>query len=893
MIEQLGPYQILEKISKGGMGTVFKAYHPALDRHVAIKVLASRFSSDPSFVQRFKKEARIVARLEHPHILPVYDFAFDADTAYLVMKLVEGSSLYAHIGPRGMPPDRAMLIVEAVAQALSHAHRRNIVHRDIKPDNILIDETEWVYLSDFGMAKMVTTTGPTGEGTIMGTPEYMSPEQAQGKTVDSRSDIYSLTVLIFHILTGTLPFKGTHPLATIKQVIYDPFPEITSRAPQLPKLLDPLLQKGASKNPEDRFSDVEELVKMLGAVLTSAALPKTQELFLRKSRVAILPFSVEEKERQWMSDAIVELLTEDLRQSHELYVLPGDHVIRMCRNISDHSWGPEALQRFFELSRVDYVITGQVRGDEIRYEMKISTTFEVLEEGEVQGTIPFHLVSMIAQKIRAALDVKEPKIISLEQLFFGNNSLLQQYAIGVRAYRDGRYADSEKALQLATKHEPSFAPAYMYLALTTRERGFPQQAQEVAQQALHLASNLPMSAASLLKAQYFELTNNPAKAAEIYHEFHNQFPEVIEYLVLWGEALLRVERLDEAANVFYEICEKEGRLGLGWQKLARIEFMQEKYEQAWYHYKRAHKLYAAHQHSGGLAATFMGLADISEKRNEWNTAIDYYQRAAEAFNNLKWHRGVAEAKFRLALAYKRQGAYSVVLPMLQECLDTFEETGKLYEEILCLREILTEPLQWKDALTYSDRAIENAKSIQNHSMIISIIPLKLKWLIEAEQPDTALRIYGEYYSQLLESSRDYHFPLAQLQIGRALMRQNRFVEAHQQVEQGIRVLKRTENGKLIGTALLIQCELFLQENQLQLAHEIIDEAGIIVERLADKEMILEVDLMRARVLQAEGERVKLLQIYLRALKSAEDLGRGTLVHEIKGSIEQLRLVKTQ
>src|SRR5262245_28121392 len=161
MIEQLGPYQILEKISKGGMGTVYKAYHPALDRYVAIKVLASRFSSDPSFVQRFKKEARIVARLEHPHILPIYDFAFDGDTAYLVMKLVEGSSLYAHIGPRGMAPDRVMMIVEAVAQALSHAHRRNIIHRDIKPDNILIDESDWVYLSDFGMAKMVTTTGPT------------------------------------------------------------------------------------------------------------------------------------------------------------------------------------------------------------------------------------------------------------------------------------------------------------------------------------------------------------------------------------------------------------------------------------------------------------------------------------------------------------------------------------------------------------------------------------------------------------------------------------------------------------------------------------------------------------------------------------------------------------
>ncbi len=893
MIEQLGPYQILEQISKGGMGTVYKAYHPALDRHVAIKVLSSRLSSDPSFVQRFKKEAQIVARLEHPHILPVYDFAFEGDIAYLVMKLVEGNSLYAHIGPRGLAPDRTMVIIEAVAQALAHAHRRNIIHRDIKPDNILIDENEWVYLSDFGMAKMVTSTGPTGEGTIMGTPEYMSPEQAQGKPVDSRADIYSLTVLIFHILTGTLPFKGSHPLATIKQVIYDPFPEVTSRNPGLPRLLDPLLQKGSSKNPEDRFADVEEFVKMLGAVLSSAALPKTQELFIRKSRIAIIAFEVSDPEKIWMRDAIPEMLSQDLMQNFEIYVLPQDQVVRMCRNTGDLSLGTESLQRFFELSRVDYVITGNVTGNRIRYEMKISTTFEVLETGEVEGTIPFHLVSLIGQKIRSRLDVKEPKLISVEQTFFGNLALLQQYSIGARAYRDGKYIESEKALSLALKHEPSFAHAHIYLARTLKERGFVKQSQDEAQRAMQYISSLPMNAASLLKAQYFELTGNDAKAAEIYQEFHNQFPEVIEFLALLGEALIRADRLDDAANVFYEICEKEGRLGLGWQRLARIEFMQDKYEQAWYHYKRAQKLYAAHRHHGGLAATFMGLADISENRNEWNTAIDYYQRAVEEFNTLKWYRGVADAKYRLALAHKKQSSYSMVLPLLQESLELFQESGVLQQETLCLKEMLSEPILPKVALELSDRAIENATATGNRDLLISIVPLKLRWLIEADQPDTALRIYGTFYGKLIEGSKDIYFPLSQLQIGRALMKQQRYLEAHQQIEQAVRVLKKSEHLDMVVAGLLIEVELLLQENQMNPANRIVDEASAIVERLADKEMILEVDLVRARVLEAEGQRVKLLQIYLRALKSAEDLGRGTLVHQIKGSIEQLRVINTQ
>jgi tetratricopeptide (TPR) repeat protein len=234
-----------------------------------------------------------------------------------------------------------------------------------------------------------------------------------------------------------------------------------------------------------------------------------------------------------------------------------------------------------------------------------------------------------------------------------------------------------------------------------------------------------------------------------------------------------------------------------------------------------------------------------------------------------------------------------VLPLLQESLDLFQDSGILAQETVCIREILTEPLQPKDALELADRAIDGATQIQDQQLLISIVPLKMRWLIESDQPDTALRLYGTYYTKLLEGSKDLHFPLAQLQVGRALMRQNRFVEAHQQVEQAIRVLRRIEDSTLLASGLLIQCELYLQENQLSRGHEVVDEANVIVERLADKEMMLEVDLMRAKVLQAEGQRVKLLQIYLRALKSAEDLGRGTLVHELKGSIEQLRIVNPQ
>jgi serine/threonine protein kinase/tetratricopeptide (TPR) repeat protein len=893
MIEQLGPYQIQELLSRGGMGTVYKAYHPALDRHVAIKVLASRFSADPSFVERFQKEARIVARLEHPHILPVYDFASDEDTAYLVMKLVEGTSLYAHIGPRGMSPERAIQILIPVSQALAHAHRRNIVHRDIKPDNILIDESDWIYLTDFGMAKMVTAAGPTGEGTILGTPEYMAPEQAQGKSIDHRADIYSLTVLVFHLLTGKLPFKGNHPVATIKQLIYDPFPEITEHNPSLPKLLDPLLQKGAAKNPEDRFGDVMEYVKMLEAVLSSATIPKTRELFIRKFRLAVLPFTVGNSEKAWMSTAVQEMLGIDLAQSLELYLMSGDQVGRACRNISgpNEGWTNDMLQRFFELSRVDYVITGSVDENRISYAMKISTTFETVVEGVVEGTIPFHLASAVAQKIRARLEVKETKIVSLEQIFGGNVAMLQQYSNGIQSFREGKFVDADRALRLALKHEPNFVLAHIYLARVLKDRGLIKQAQESARNANLPASGLPIGLLSLMKAQWAELSDDHQNSVEIYREFHNQFPEVIEFLVLWGEALVSADRLDEAANVFYEICEKEGRLGLGWQRLAWIEFLQDKFEQSWYHYKRAQRLYSAYDHTGGMAATCMGLAEISKKRMEWNTAADYYGRAAEGFTKLLWRKGTAEAKYQLALALKQQGTFAEVLALLKDACDLYHQCGDLRGEVLCLREILEEPLETSEALEFSDRAIVAASELEDEALLASIVPLKLRWNIEAEQPDAALRAYGSYYQVLINQSPDLHFPLAQIQVTRALMLQNRLDEARKQIEQAVRILGRTNSPHLTVKGMLIRCELFLREGQRQTAEDYVDAAGLIAEKIADKELVYEVDMMRARILKSEGERVKLLQVYLHAMKLAEDLGRSTQIHKLKDLIDQLRVVK--
>lgn len=891
MQQQLGPYQVREVIGKGGMGAVYNAYHASLDRHVAIKVLSARFSADPSFVERFKKEAQIIARLEHPHILPVYDFAFDGNTAYLVMKLVKGTSLTSHITRRGMPPERMMKVLDAVAQALSHAHRRNIIHRDIKPDNILIDENDWVYLSDFGMAKLLTNADMTQQGLIMGTPEYMAPEQALGHSMDHRADVYSLGVLIFHMLTGTLPFKSHNPMSTIRKAVNEPFPDITSRNPSLPKLLDSVLQKGTAKNPYDRFGDVMELAQMVTAVLSSAEMQDTSDLGVRKYRIAVVPFSSPSIEKNWMGDAVQEMLNFEFSQSRGFFTIPGDHVTYICRNLLEpnSSWSSSPLQRFFDLSKADYMVLGRVGENQIEYELKISTSFETVDQQTVEGTIPFHLVSEIAKRIKAKVQVKDNRILSVEQIFHGNISLLEQYAIGIRKFRDGRFVDAERAMELALTFEPSFAPAHLYLSRALATRGLRKHSKRVAETALSLCSELPEPIAILARAKCFELMENFKRASEVYLDLHKQSPYIFEYLALLAESLASAGNSDEAANICYQICEMEAKSGFGWRRLATIESTQEKYEQAWYHFKRAERLYQSKEHNGGLAACYSGLAEISEKRNEWTTAIDYLKRSIDAFSKLKWAKGIARSKYELAVAYKKESVYQEVLPLLMESLKSYEEIGDFGGQISCLRELLSEPLNVLEALELSDRALEIAAEMEEPSLIASFIPLKLRWLVEAKQPDAALEFYASRYDQLLENSQILYFPLSQIQVARALILQERYPEARQQIEQPIQTFSITGNQRSLADALLTCSQLHFQENDQEGAHRLVQEANSIAEKLADNELLLEVHLMKSHLLKAEGNTIQLLQLFLNMVPLAESLGRYPLAQSIQANINELKV----
>jgi len=250
------------------MATVYHGYDPRFEREVAVKVLPSELlHSDPQFKLRFEREAKIIAQLEHPSIVPVYDVGDEGGQPYFVMRYMNGGSLSERIKEKRMTIEEAARILGQIAPGLDEAHSKGIVHRDLKPSNILFDSKGTPYISDFGIAKIsrAQVSNVTGSG-IIGTPAYMAPEQASGETVDGRSDIYALGIILFEMLTGRQPYEADTPMAVAIKHITDPVPQILEADPTLPRDLDTIIKTAMAKSKDDRFASSVDMVDALKTV---------------------------------------------------------------------------------------------------------------------------------------------------------------------------------------------------------------------------------------------------------------------------------------------------------------------------------------------------------------------------------------------------------------------------------------------------------------------------------------------------------------------------------------------------------------------------------------------------------------------------------------------------
>jgi serine/threonine-protein kinase len=260
-LEKIGRYEIEGELGHGGMSTVFLARDPFMNRQVAIKVLSYKLIADTLFNTHFQREAELIASLEHPCIVPVFDFGWHGDQPYIVMRHMNGGTFQERIGGDKIRLTNLARIISQVAEGLDAAHRKEIIHRDVKPSNILFDDAGKAFLSDFGLAKMANQSSGTTGAFLIGTPAYMSPEQIQNYPMDGRSDVYGLGIVLFKALARRLPFESDSPMATAIAHITQPIPDIRDHRPDLNESWNEIIQKALAKEPDDRYATAGEMAQ--------------------------------------------------------------------------------------------------------------------------------------------------------------------------------------------------------------------------------------------------------------------------------------------------------------------------------------------------------------------------------------------------------------------------------------------------------------------------------------------------------------------------------------------------------------------------------------------------------------------------------------------------------
>ncbi|HTR82080.1 MAG TPA: protein kinase [Bacteroidota bacterium] len=586
-------YKILEKLGEGGMGVVYKAQDLKLDRMVAIKILPSHLSASADSKARFLQEAKATASLNHPNILNVYEIDEHDDGMFLVMEYLEGTTLKRYMtnlkSGTGVPVQQAIAWASQIAEGLKAAHGKNIVHRDIKPENVMLTNDGKLKIMDFGIAKLKSSSGLTRTGTSLGTLSYMSPEQAQGEAADQRSDIWSLGVVLYEILTADLPFKSEHEAGLLYLIVNEdpPVPSLMDR--KIPHQVDSLIKKMLAKDRLQRYQTADEVLHSLQDTLKAIESAQTQP---QTKAIAVLPFGniSPDKESDYFSDGLTEELIINLSRLKDIRVVPRTTSMQYKTTTKDvKTIGRELDTR--------YILAGSVRKfqDNLRIAVELvdvdadAQLWAETYKGKLEDV--FDIQEKVSKQIVDALMVKlTPK----EQVVLTKRPTLsaQAFDCNLRArdsmYRftkngvqiaielfqkaieyDVRYADAyaglseayahlyqqferndtllDKALEAGLKalmYDPSLSEAYSALGLVYLYKKSHGEALESSQKAIEL--NPSNHTAYWILGRTYVTTDRVREAAEM-------FRKVVElnadFYTAYGDIVLCYSRLEEKENV--------------------------------------------------------------------------------------------------------------------------------------------------------------------------------------------------------------------------------------------------------------------------------------------------------------------------------------------------------
>jgi serine/threonine protein kinase/Flp pilus assembly protein TadD len=608
-------YAIQEHLGIGGMGTVYKATDLELERVVALKVIRPELAGQSDVLRRFKQELILARKVTHKNVIRIFDLGEHEGVKFITMEYVEGQSLKSYIAETGKLHFReSARIIQQVCLALDAAHSEDVVHRDLKPQNIMLDRNGKAFVMDFGIARSVGREGMTQTGVLVGTPEYMSPEQVMGEHVDGRSDLFSMGVIFYQLLTGELPFKAETPTGSmIKRTRDSAVPPVQADA-SVPEFLSDVVSKCLAINVTKRYQTAMEVWQDLnswmsmssegsvsrglhliprrlrypiGAIALIVILMVGIGIFALRHRpheglstkspiaplaksLAIVPFRNASGQEQlnWLGASLAEMLTSDVGQSAQLRTISGerlDQVLHDLRISPDTTLDTKTLSHLAEFSSADVVVWGQYAkfGDEIRIDATIqdlksgrTTSLKVHAENEKQI---LKAIDQLANEIRQSLALSSKEINALQATAFKPSSLslpaLRDYNEGLQFERAGENLQAVKRFQAATQEDPQFALAYSKLGETFAKLREDNDAESASLKAVQLSGNLPPPEKYAISAAHSQIIRDYPKAIEAYEALAKISPSDSDVLFNLAGLYENSGALDKARTLFSKVVE--------------------------------------------------------------------------------------------------------------------------------------------------------------------------------------------------------------------------------------------------------------------------------------------------------------------------------------------------